>query len=107
MKGSYLEIDFNVTHRAGAHDRYGDGDHINLVNLGPIASFNKYRLTGSSGKEKEEIDNANVICLMYNLITKSRVSDDFSIAFQRYIEARERELTNNKTTEGNYRVRLF
>ena len=36
MKDSYLELDFNVTHRAGAHARYADGDHIKLVKLGPI-----------------------------------------------------------------------
>ena len=34
-------------------------------------------------------------------------SDDLSIGFHRRIEARERELTNNKTTKGNYHVRFF
>ena len=62
FKVSYLELDFNVTHRAGAHTQYADGDHIPLVNFGPIAFFTKYRLTSSSGKEKEEIDIAHVIC---------------------------------------------
>ena len=42
LKDSYLEIDFNVTDRAGAHARYADNDHIRLVNLGPIALFNNY-----------------------------------------------------------------
>ena len=51
LKDSYLELVFNVTHRAGAHARYVDGDHIRLVHLGPIALFNKYRLASSSGKE--------------------------------------------------------
>ena len=37
LKDSYLELDFNVTHRAGAHNRYVDIDHIRLVNLGPTA----------------------------------------------------------------------
>ena len=32
LKDSYLELDFNVSHRAGAHARYADGDHIRLVN---------------------------------------------------------------------------
>ena len=53
MRDCYLELDFIVTHRASAHARYADGDHIRLVNLGPIALFNKYRLTSSSGKEIE------------------------------------------------------
>ena len=60
-KDSYLEIYFNVTHRIGAH---ADGDHIRLVNLRPIALFNKYRLTSSNGKEIEEVDNAHVFCLL-------------------------------------------
>ena len=37
LKDSYPELDFNVTHRAGTHGRYGDGDQIMLVNLGFLA----------------------------------------------------------------------
>ena len=96
MKGSYLELDFSVPHRAGAHARFADGDQIRLVNLGPIILFNKFRLTSSSGKEIEEIDNALVICLMYKLISSSRDSDDLSFGFHRSTDAREDELTNNK-----------
>ena len=50
LKDSYLELDFSVTHRAGAHNRYVDGDHIRLGNLGPKALFNKDTLTSSSCK---------------------------------------------------------
>ena len=64
LRDSYLQLDFSVTHRAGAHARYADGDEIRLVNLGPIALFNKYRLTSSSGTEIEEIDKAHAICLL-------------------------------------------
>ena len=41
LKDSYLELDFNVTQRAGAHNRYVDNDYIRLVNLGRIALFKK------------------------------------------------------------------
>ena len=44
MKDTYIDLEFNVTYRAGAHAQYADGDHGRLVNLGPIALFNKYRL---------------------------------------------------------------
>ena len=54
IKDSYLELDFNVTHRAGAHAQYTDYDHIILVILGPIVLFKKYRITSSSGKEKRK-----------------------------------------------------
>ena len=52
----------------------------------------------------EEKDNAHVICLSQKLLSGTRDSDDSSIGFNRSIEARERELTNNRTTKGKYRV---
>ena len=70
--------------------------------MGPIALFNKYRLFSSSGKEIEEIDNAHDICLMHKLLPSSRDSDDLPIDFHQIKEAREAELTNNKTTKRNY-----
>ena len=81
MKVSYLELDFNVTHRASAHAWYVDDDNIRVVNLSPIAFTFKQLLTSSSGKEIEEIDNAHVICLMHKLISHCRDSDDSSIDF--------------------------
>ena len=44
---------------------------------------------------------------MYKTISSSRDSDDLSIGFQRSNEARERELTNDKTTKRNYHVRIY
>ena len=44
---------------------------------------------------------------MNKLLSSSRDSDDLSIGFHRSIEARERELTNKKTTKGNYLVRIY
>ena len=64
LRNCYLDLDFSVTHRAGAQARYADGDHVRIVNLGPIALFNKYRLTSSSGKERKEKDNAS--CYLSN-----------------------------------------
>ena len=80
---------------------------MRLVNIGPIASFKKYRLTSSSGKEIEEIDNAHVICLMYNLLSSSRDSDDLLFGFHGSTDAREREVTIMETIKGIYQVRFF
>ena len=44
---------------------------------------------------------------MYKILSSSRDSDDLSIGFYRNIEARERKLTNKKTTKGHYHVRIF
>ena len=76
MKDSYLELGFNVTHRAGALVRHVNDNHIRLVNLVPIALFNKYKSTSSSGKEIQQINNAHVNCLLYKLKSNSRDSED-------------------------------
>ena len=57
---SYLEINFDALH-AATNNRYVDGKDIRLVNLGPIALFNKYKLAKSSGKQLENIDIAPLI----------------------------------------------
>ena len=67
----------------------------------------KYRLASSSGKEIVELDDDHVICLMHKLISSSRDSDELSIGSHRSNAVRERELTNNKTTKGNYHVRIY
>ena len=41
-----------------------DDKDINLVDLVPIASFSKYVLTTSSGKQLEEISQAHIDRLM-------------------------------------------
>ena len=90
LKRSYLGLDFNVTHRAGAHAPYADGNHIKLVNLGSIDLFNKYRLNSSSGKEMKEINNAHVNCSMYKLKSSSRDSNDLSIVFTEVLKLEKR-----------------
>ena len=101
MKDSYLELYFNVTHRAGAHASYVENDNIRLLNVGLVALFKKYRLTSSSGKEVEESDNAHVICLLHELISSSNDSYDLSIGSHRSKGVREGKLTKNKTTKGS------
>ena len=65
LMDNYIELDYNVNHRAVAHALNAVGDFIKSVILGPIALFIKYRLTNSRGKELEEIDNAHVKCSLY------------------------------------------
>ena len=57
--------------------------------------------------EKDELDNALVICFMHKLISSSRDSVELSIGFQRSNAVRERELTNNRSTKGNYHNRFY
>ena len=107
LKDIYPELDFNVTHRGGAHALYVDGNHLKLVNVGPVALFINYRLTSSGRKEIEEIDKAHFMCLLYKLVSSSRKRDDLSIGFHRSIEAREKKLTDNKTTKVIYHARIY
>ena len=106
LLNSYLELDFDVLH-AGTNNRYVDGKNIRLVNLGPIALFSNYKLTTSSSKHLENIDNAHIVSLMYKLLTSSKGSDDLSIGFDRDRNRRQRELTINKTQKGKYHIRIY
>ena len=106
MLNSYLELNFDVLHVA-TNNRYVDGNDIRLVNLGPIALFSNYKLTTSSRKQLENFDHAQIVCLLYKLITSPRGSDDLSIGFDRDRGRRQRELTNNKNIKGKYHVRNY
>ena len=106
LLNSYLELNFDVLH-AGTNNRYPDSTDIRLVNLGPIGLFSNYKLTTSSGKHLENIDHAHILSLMYKLLSSSKGSDDLSIGFDRDRGIRLRELTNNKTQKGKFRVRIY
>ena len=73
MKDRYLDLNFNVTHGADGHGRFVDDDHIRLVNLGPMASFIKYRLTSPSGKEKEKINQSPRFLFLVQINIKKRI----------------------------------
>ena len=44
---------------------------------------------------------------MYKLLTSSKDSDDLSIGFHRNRDRRKNELTNNKTIQGKYHIRIY
>ena len=63
LLNSYLDLSFEVIKRVD-NSRYADGNDIRLVNLGPIALFNNFKLTTSSGKHLEDIGHAHLVSLM-------------------------------------------
>ena len=103
---SYLDINFEVVKRAD-NSRYGNGNDIRLVNLGPIALFSNFKLTTSSGKHLEEISHAQLVSLMYKLITSSKDSNDLSIGFDQSRNRRRDELALNKNIKGKYHVKIM
>ena len=99
-------MNFDVLH-AATNNRYLDADDLWLINLAAIALFSNFKLTISSGKHLEDIDHAHIVSLMYKLLTSSKGSDDFSIAFERDRNRSKRELTNNKNIKGKYHMRIY
>ena len=102
----YLGLNFEVIKKADA-SRYGNGNDIKLVNLGPIALFSNFKLTTSSGKNLEDFSHAHLVSLMYKLITSSKGSDDLSIGFDRSSTRRREEMTTNKNVNGKFHLRIM
>ena len=103
LLNSYLDLNFEVIKKAD-NSRYGNGNDIRLVNLGPIDLFSNFKLTTSSRKHLEDISHAHLVSLMYKLITSSKNSDDLSIGFDHSRARRQDEMTNKKRVKCRYRV---
>ena len=103
---SYLDLSFEVI-KGTDNSRYGNGNDIRLVNLGPVALFNNLKLTTSSGKHLEDISHAHLVSLMYKLITSSKDSNDLSIGFDHSRNRRRDELALNKNIKGKYHVKIM
>ena len=106
LLGSLPRINFDVLN-AATNNRYVNGNHLRLVNWGPIALFSSYKLASSSGKHIEQFSHAHIVCLMYKLITSARNSDDLSTGFDRSRDSRQQELTENKNIKGKYHVTIM
>ena len=106
LLNGYLDLNFEVIKKAD-DSRYGNGNYIRLVNLGPIALFSNFELTTSSGKHLEDISYAHLVSLMYKIITSSKNSDDLSIGFDRSSARRRAEMINNKIVKGKHHLRIM
>ena len=106
MLKSYLDLNFDVLH-AATNNGYKDNYDKWLINLAAFALFSIFKLTTSSGKNLENIDHAQIVLLVYKLLTSSRDSDDLSIGFDRDRKRRKRELTNNKNIKRKYHIWIY
>ena len=106
LLNSYIDLNFEVVKRFD-NSRYGNGNDIRLVNLGPVALFSNFKLTTSSGKHLEDISHAHLVSLMYKLITSSKDSNDLSIGFDNSRNRRRDELALNKNIKGKYHVKIM
>ena len=104
LQNSYISLKFEVLKNDDT--RYADGDQISLVNFGPVALFSDAKLTTSSGKHLEKVDNLHPISLMYKLLTSNQQTSQLMYGFEESQATRRQELTNNKTEKGTFFVRI-
>ena len=91
LQNSFISVEFEVLKNVDT--RYADGDQISLVNFGPVALFSEAKLTTSSGKHLEKIDNLHPISLMYKLLTSSQQTSQLMYGFEESTFIRRQELT--------------
>ena len=104
LQNSYISLEFEVLKNDDT--RYADGDQISLVNFGPVALFSEVKLTTSSGKHLEKVDNLHPISLMYKLLTSNQQTSQLMYGFEESQATRRQELTNNKTEKGTFFVTI-
>ena len=104
LQNSYISLEFEVLKNDDT--RYADGDQISLVYFGPVALFSEAKLTTSSGKHLEKVDNLHPISLMIKLLTSTQQTSQLMYGFEESSTIRRQELTNNKTEKGTFFVRI-
>ena len=104
LQNSYISLEFEILKNDDT--RYADGDQISLVNFGSVALFSEAKLTTSSGKHFEKVDNLHPISLMYKLLTSNQQTSQLMYGFEESQATRRQELTNNKTEKGTFFVRI-
>ena len=104
LQHSFISVEFGVLKNDDT--RFADGDQISLVNIAPIALFSEAKLTTTSEKHLEKVDNLHPICLMYKLLTSSQQTSQLMYGFEESTTIRRQELTNNKTEKGTFFVRI-
>ena len=104
LQNSFISLEFEVL--KNNNTRYADGDEIGLVNFGPISLFSEAKLTTSSGKHLEKVDNLHLISLMYKLLTSTKSTSELLYGFEESTSVRRQELTNNKNEKGTFFVRI-
>ena len=95
FQNSYILVDFEVVKNDDT--RYVDNDQIALVNFGPVAFFSEAKLTTSSRKHLEKVDNLHIMSIMHELLTSQQQTSELINGFEESVAFRRQELTNNKT----------
>ena len=100
LQNSFISLEFEALKNNDS--RYTNGDEIGLVNFGPISLFSEAKLTTSSGKHQEKVDNLHLISLMSKLLTSTSQTSQLLYGFEQSTTIRRQELTNNKNEKGTF-----
>ena len=95
LHNSSISLEFEVL--KNDNTIYADGDEISLVNFGPVVLISEAKLTTSSSKHLEKVDNLHPICLMHRLLTYNQQTSQLIYGFEESQATRRQELTTNKT----------
>ena len=106
MINGYFDFNFEVCKEA-ENSTNGDGKDMQLLDLGRIALISNHKLTTSSGKLQQDISPANILSLMYEIITSAKDCDDLSNGVNRDRRRRQQKLTKNQKMNGKYHVRIM
>ena len=104
LQNSYVPLDFEVLKQDDT--RYADGDQVSLTIFGPVALVSEAKLTTSSGKHLEKIDNLRIISIVHKLLTSHQQTSDLMYCFEESQATKRQELTNNKTENGTFFVNI-
>ena len=104
LQNSYISLEFEVL--KNNNTRNANNDEISLINFGRVALFSEAKLTTSSGKLLEKVDNLHPISLMYKLLTSGSQTSQLLYGFEESTTIRRQELTNNKNEKGTFFVRI-
>ena len=102
LQNSYSALEFEVLKNDDTS--YADNDPVALVNFGPIALFREAKLTTSSGKHLEKVNNLHTINLIHKLLSSASGTSELVYGFEESETKRREELTNNSTEKGTFFV---
>ena len=104
LQNSFISLEFEVL--KNNNTRYTNDNEISLVNFELISLFSEAKVTTSSGKHLEKVDNLHLISLMYKRLTSTSQTSQLLYGFEESTTIRRQELTNNNNEKGTFFVRI-
>ena len=104
LQTSFISVDFEVLKQDDT--RYADGDQISSIIFGPVVLFSGAKLTTSSEKHLEKVDNLHTVSLLNELLTSGQQTSELLYVFEESQATRRIERTTNKTEKETFLVNI-